>query len=197
MEVGARIVVIDGETQILSVARDITARKEAERRMAHLQRVLRTIARADRVLLRENDSGRLIDEVATVLEAEGGYDRVWITLRGPDGELAGDAHAGIGEEYDEFRERLTGGWVPPCVKRLTSDAEPVSVVTDRQTVCAACPLRDACGSGVPVVAVLAHGERRFGHMVAALDDDETTRSEQVELLRGFAENLSYALARTA
>ncbi len=195
VEVSARIVVLDGETRILSVARDITERTEAQRRISHLREVLRTITHADRVLLREEDPHRIITETAQVLVNSGGYGKVWITLRGEDGSVIDAAQAGIGNEYQEFRELLSTGWLPACVHDANAEPEPIHVVTDRDTVCSSCPLRNSYGDGLPAAVTLHNDGHRIGHMVATLQDDSETKPQQVQLLGEFADNLGHALSR--
>lgn len=193
VEISSRLVVMDGETRILSVARDITERKEAEARSEHLQRVLQVIADADQILLRETDPAALIEKTTELFATERGYEQLWVALRGEDGSIRAEAEAGIGEEFTPFVDHLRKGWIPPCVQRRRDSGDVSYLVRDRESVCAGCPLRNSYGTGLPVTLQLQHEDGKFGDMVATISGDEVSLEEELDLLEGFSRSLSFAL----
>lgn len=194
VEVSARIVVVDGETRILSVARDISERKQAERRVQHLRRVLSTITRVDRILIRERDPKRIVSQTVEAVGREGGYTRFWIVLRGPDGKVDEAAEFGIGEPFREYIDKLNAGWRSTCVRTLDEDPTLPHFMGHGSDQCEDCPLVDAYGDATPVALALRRGESLVGYLVANVSGDEQTLEQELDLLRGLAENLSVALS---
>jgi PAS domain S-box-containing protein len=77
-EVSTRLVDLPGDAVHIAIVRDISARKAAERHTQDLNRLLRTVAAANELLVRETDESRLFAEICEILVLTGGYVLAWI-----------------------------------------------------------------------------------------------------------------------
>jgi len=75
----------DGTPKAASIiARDITARKEAERALERANRAYRTLSAGNQALLRSADENELLDAVCRAIVEVGGYNLAWIGYKVDD-----------------------------------------------------------------------------------------------------------------
>ena len=100
VEVSGRFVEVEGEGLFLSIVRDVTERRAAEKRIALLNRLLRTLSEVNRAMARESDPERLVSEACRILVAHGGFRMAWIGLGDPTtGEVVPAAWSGHDDGY--------------------------------------------------------------------------------------------------
>ncbi len=100
VEVSSRFVEVDGEGLFLSIVRDVSERKAAEKRIALLNRLLRTLSEVNRAMARESDPERLVSEACRILVAHGGFRMAWIGLGDPGtGQVVPAAWSGHDDGY--------------------------------------------------------------------------------------------------
>ena len=68
------------ERVLLEAVRDMTAQRAAEARIAHLNRLLRTISEINQLVVRERDRDRMLEEACRILVEHGGFRMVWVGL---------------------------------------------------------------------------------------------------------------------
>jgi PAS domain S-box-containing protein len=76
----ARIVEVGGETCLISITRDITERKAAERNLASLNRIQAVVNKATQLILRESDRQKLLDGACRIAVEEGRLRMAWIGM---------------------------------------------------------------------------------------------------------------------
>jgi PAS domain S-box-containing protein len=94
VEFNAKWVQLDRD-YIVTVVRDITERKQAEERLARLNRAKAILAGIDHALVHASDRQNLMDEVCRVAVAQGGFKLAWFGLVAPDGTVQPVARAGV------------------------------------------------------------------------------------------------------
>jgi PAS domain S-box-containing protein len=87
----------------MSIVRDITERKQAEERIAKLNRAQSIMAGIDRAIVHLPDRQKLLDEVCRVAVEEGGFKLAWVGMVAPDGTVRPVAKAGATEYLDSGR----------------------------------------------------------------------------------------------
>lgn len=89
---------------VLGIARDITARQEAEERIRGLNRVLAVLSGINAAIVRLRDADELYREACRIAVAVGGFRMAWLGLADPaSGEVRVLAHAG---QVDDYLEQL-------------------------------------------------------------------------------------------
>ena len=82
---------------------DISERKRAEERIAHLSRVHAILAGIDRAIVHIPDRQKLLDEVCRVAVEAGGFKLAWVGMAAPDGSVRPVAQAGATGYLDGIR----------------------------------------------------------------------------------------------
>ncbi|MCL0094255.1 PAS domain S-box protein, partial [Dehalococcoidia bacterium] len=77
------------------IVRDVTERKQAERRIEHLNLVLRAIRNVNQLITREKDRDRLLKGASETLIETRGYHHTWIAIFDESGGLVTTAQAGL------------------------------------------------------------------------------------------------------
>ena len=178
VEVSGRLVELDGEGLFLAIVRDVRERKAAEKRIALLNRLLRTLSEVNRAMARESDPERLVSEACRILVAHGGFRMAWIGLGDPGtGQVVPVAWSGHDDGY--LSEVVVGKDETPFghgpVSTSLHEGRTV-VVSDVETDERLSPMREAArrrgyrslaaapvptGGGTPTVLALYAAEPGF------------------------------------
>jgi len=109
-EVSARLIEVDGKSLFQGIIRDITDRKQAERRIANLNRLYATLSQANEAIVRISEEETLFDEICRIVAQVGQFRMAWIGLVDhPTGYVRPAASAGAGVGYlDGIRISVNG-----------------------------------------------------------------------------------------
>jgi PAS domain S-box-containing protein len=80
VEESVRGTTVEGKPGFTSVIRNVSARKEAERRIAFLNRMVRTHTAVNQLIIRERDQQRLLDGVCRAAVEVAGFRMAWIGM---------------------------------------------------------------------------------------------------------------------
>ena len=94
---------------IVIIARDVTARKEAENRIVHLNRVHAMLSGINTLIVRVRDRNELFREACRIATDEGGFKMIWIGLVDQARQkIVPMASVGVREDFiTEIRDRFT------------------------------------------------------------------------------------------
>ena len=192
VEVSRNLVKHRGREYNCAFARDITARREADLRIDHLNRVLEAIRTVNQLIIRDKDPGRLVARACKLLIENRGYTTAWIFLeRGP----LGDCHMveeGLGEDFIPLAERFRGGALPPCCV----DAQRGKGVVMREPfTCGDCPLSQKHQPREVMTVQLRHESIRFGFICVSMPSAFTGLREEQRLFKDVADDIAFALNR--
>ncbi len=175
-----------------SILLDITARRLAEEKIEHLNRVLLAIRNVNQLIVRERDRDRLIQGACDHLVETHGYFNAWIALYDEAGRPAASAEAGLGDEFLPIVDQLKRGELTICGQRSLAQAGVVAI-QDPITVCGDCPLAaNYAGRGAMAVR-LEHGGTVYGLLAVSIPAHLTVDEEEQGLLLEVANDLGFAL----
>ena len=173
-------------------ARDALKR---ERRLSH---ILRTISGVNQIIVRERDQNILLKRVCENLISGRGYSFAWIGLLEKDGNTLQLA-ASAGEEIDpsEFAFKLDskeGGAF--CGVNVLRSGAPLLISPGKDDPCLSCPRLNSHPFRRAVALPLLRDERKLGVLVVDhVDPASFFDQEEVALLQGLSEDLSYAIEK--
>ncbi len=170
------------------------ALRESQRRLEHLNAVLRGIRNINQHIAKEQDRDRLLRQVCASLIESSGYRCVWIATLHPSGHFGAAAQAGGGESFERLREAIERAKAPACLEHVLSRGE-VSILGDDVPRCPDCPICRFHGDGRTMAARLAMGDEAYGVLVGSLPADSRVDPEDRSLFREAAEDISFALHR--
>jgi ABC-type amino acid transport substrate-binding protein/signal transduction histidine kinase/CheY-like chemotaxis protein len=190
--VSARNIPLPEQGVMISTVFDVTTRRQAEIRVEHLNRVLRSIRDVNQLIVRERDRHTLIREGCRLLVDNRGYTSALIILMGEDGRPAEWAEAGMGAAAEFMAALLAKGELPPCCAHVRTDGN-VAMVPDRHSTCRDCPAVGRHLETQSLCTQLAHEGIVLGHLVVALSYDMSVDDEELSLFTEMAGDPAYAL----
>jgi PAS domain S-box-containing protein len=182
---------------IVGAAQDVTQRKEAEERAAHLTAVLRAIRNVNQLITHQRSRPRLLQQACDLLVESRGYHHVWIVLyeegeKEEDGALTAQAEARMGDQFCVIADCLKADAPLACVERALAQHDIV-VTEDPPTECAACPCSaNHAGTGAMTLR-LAHEGRVYGVISVSIPARFTADVEEQSLFREVAGDIAFAL----
>lgn len=172
---------------------EITERKRAEARIAHLNSVLWGIRNVNQLITRgERDRDRLIQEACELLVRSRGFLSAVIGLTGePDSRVT--SYAGAGRKFADLSGSLQRGEAPRCAREAMAK-RGVTVVVDPERSCAECPaLGEPVGGRESLATGLELNGRIYGFLLACVPRGMGTDPEEQDLLHEVAGDLAFAL----
>ncbi len=181
-----------GRPCLLGTFRDVTDRMQAEARIEHLNRVLRSIRNINQLIVRAEVADELIRSACNLLVDRGSYNSALIVLTDADGKLVGHREAGVGEDFHLLVDQMKKGEVPACCKAADS-VEGVCLISGRDNICRECVIAGSCISLQKMSSCLKHHDRMYGYLSVSLPSDIAMDVEEERLFIELAGDLAYSL----
>jgi PAS domain S-box-containing protein len=192
VEVSMKNAVIGGRERLLVVARDITERKHLEKRMAHLNLVLRAIRNVNQLITKEKDRDKLLQGACDNLIATRGYHNAWIALLDESGRLVTSAEAGLGEAFKLMMKRLEQGELTVYVQKALTQST-VTVIENPAATCEDCPLMEQYDGRRAKTIRLEHEGRVYGLLSVSVPAELAVNEEERSLFFEVAGDIAFAL----
>ncbi len=174
------------------VFHDISERREHERKINHLNEILKAIRNVNQLITMEKDPGRLMEESVKCLIETRGYNSAFIILFDEEGNPGLSVQAGLDGKFEKVMESTKSGNPPFCVAETMKRAELV-VIRDVDDVCEACPVSDCFHRAGALCSPLSHGDKEFGILVVSIRESLITDAEEIDLFKELAGDLGFAL----
>ncbi|MCL0076074.1 PAS domain S-box protein, partial [Dehalococcoidia bacterium] len=178
------------EEEELVVLQDITQRKQADRRIEHLNLVLRAIRNVNQLITREKDRDRLLKGASETLIETRGYHHAWIAIFDESGGLVTTAQAGL--DILPLVEYLRRGELPVCAQRALQQSGIV-VMEEAPSDCADCPLAAEHPGTMTMTVRLAHAGKVYGVLNVSLVPGLNAHEEEEALFEEVADDIALAL----
>jgi signal transduction histidine kinase len=170
---------------------EITARKAAEARVAHLNAVLRGLRNVDQLITRERDRDVLIRRTCELLVEARGFEAVVIGLTDPSGERA-VAYTMAGRSLPALAHMLESGDLPDCAREAV--ATRAIVRRSKEHASLDCAISEEVPDHIGVLTVsLDYDNHLYGFLVACVPIETEGSAEEQELLREIARDVAFAL----
>jgi len=163
-----------------------------EKRLEHINRVLRAIRNVNQLIVKEKDPDALIDRACRLLVENRGYFNAWISLcneKGKPGKVAG---SGLGKEFSSLIKILKGGTRVACQKRALKQAG-VQVIDNPHKTCTDCPLSSNYKGRAALVIRLEHEGTTYGTMTVSVAKEIAEDEEERLLFNELSSDIAYAL----
>jgi diguanylate cyclase (GGDEF)-like protein/PAS domain S-box-containing protein len=183
-----------------SIGEDITQRKEAEERIAHLNRVYAMLSGINTLIVRVREREQLFREACRIAVECGGFRMSWIGLVDRTAMLmVPAASAGAGEEFlDALRDRFALGESAPLGQSITAQAirEKRAIVSnDSEHDPRALMGKMHAASGIRSLAVLplVVADEAVGVLALYAGETEFFQAEEMSLLTELADDIAFAI----
>lgn len=183
---------------MLALVTDVTERKLTEKRLQHLNEVLRSVREVEELMLRERNPDRIISQACEILAHTRDYQLVWIgqpdsaTKRVVPLACAGHKADYLNGVVMTWDDSPTGRGPSGTALRERKIRVCQNVATDPNFA----PWREAAlarGFGSVAAVPLIYGARLFGIIGVYADRTEAFDPEEIQLLDELAGNLAFAL----
>ena len=183
---------IRGKWHSIGIVRDITQRKQAEKKIKHLNAVLRAIRNVNQLISTEKDRDRLLKGACENLFGTRSYHSAWIALWDENGKPVTAAEAGIGKDFSKIIESLKNGKLPICAEKALFQSDIV-VTSNPFSICTNCPLAGKYKGRSAMTVRLEHGEKIYGMLTVSIPRELARDKEEQKLFKELAEDLTFAL----
>jgi len=167
-------------------------RQKSDRRINHLNLVLRAIRNVNQLIVKEKDPNRLIKGACESLTKTRDYHNAWIALLDGEGKLKTYAETGLGKAFLPMVELLKKGRLTACGKRALKQQEVV-MTRDPVSACTGCPLSQEYSGRVGFTIRLEHGGEVYGLMSVSIFAHLADDQEEQGLFKEVAGDIALGL----
>lgn len=164
--------------------------KKNEKKMERLNIVLRTIRNVNKLLVKEKDRNRLLQEICDNLIKNHGYYNAWFALFNEE-ELVATAQAGLGKDFLPMIQRLKRGELTDCGRKAMS--QPGPVVTYDPITCIDCPLSASYGGRGAMTMRLEYEGKVYGIVSASIPKYLVVDAKEQGLFEEVAGDVAFSL----
>lgn len=184
---------IDGKEYLLESFVDISEQKKVEEASRKLNRTLKAIRKINQLITHEKDSQALIDSAVDLLTEAQGYDAAYISLFDvTTGQIQMTAHSGFNDSFSRLLDDMRSGKLPNCVQKAIDTGETVIQYRDEDN-CGDCCLQNLSSHTIGAAMRLSYNSQIFGVMFIRISEFLSCGSEEHELLKELAGDISFAL----
>ena len=167
-------------------------RKKAERRIEHMNSVLKAIRNVNQLILVEKDKDSLLQKACDALIKTRAYNAIWLGFLQDDETFATVVGSGFSKNVTRFCQHVMNGNHPLCIKKALAQKDHL-VVLDKSRDCEGCFFEDACVNKDAIIIGVEHAGRLFGLLIVLLAPNVTVDDEEKELLQEVAGDIGFAL----
>ena len=184
----------DGRRLVVSMAMDVTERKEAEQRARGLNSLLRAIRKVNQLLVQEDNPKALLQRSCETLLETRQYKHVWAVTFDRAGDLRHTGQAEGGAPVDALFDRMQIGWRPPCVQHaLVEPGRPICL--DPTEECEDCPLAEVYGGSVAIKCAFESTAGAYGVISIRLAEGHERSAQEDALIAEAAGDIGHGLQR--
>lgn len=165
---------------------------QPDKRIRHINAVLRAICNVNQLIVREKDRDKLLKKICESLIETHVYYNTWIALLDKSGNLVTSAEAGLGKYFLSMIEQLGHGELPACCQRAMRQSDVV-VTQDLLFTCANCPLSTMHSGRGTITVRLEYNGKIYGLFSVSTPIDFATDEEGQALFEELSSDLSFAL----
>lgn len=177
---------------ILSSGEDITEKKEAEKRLQHLNIILNTLRNVNRLIIKEKDKRKLIESICKVLVEKRGYYNAWLALVDDKGKLTEIVESGVDKDFQVLTERINKGKLTACWKKAMSSSD-IIINKDPKKDCRGCPLAEHYSGRGAMTVMLKRDKKVYGVFSVSTPLEYIESKEDKSLFAEIAGDISVAL----
>jgi PAS domain S-box-containing protein len=164
-----------------------------ERRLDHINRILRAIRQVNRLITTEKERALLAEKVCRVLIDTRGYFTVWIGMADRGGNITSLRSAYKKDDSVLLQRVHQGGRMPPCGQQVAQHAEVWTCEEIQE--CQDCPLEMKRHDAGALISRLQYDGAFYGVMGVSLPADFIKDPEEISLFEELRGDLGYALYR--
>ncbi|MFO7888870.1 MAG: PAS domain S-box protein [bacterium] len=188
-----KIDMIPHSKQSVASLLDITKLKEAEEKARHLNRVLRTIRRINRIITQKNNREKLLESACQALIQYQGYHHAWFVLLDQDGKPEYYTESGLGQAFVPLAEQFQEGCLNSCGQLALQEKEVVFIKNPSLT-CSSCPLSNKYTEGNGSMTICLEYEGKiYGFLSVSISTSFMDEPEEQALFKEIASDISFAL----
>lgn len=159
----------------------------------HLKGVIDIVRSVNQLIVREKDIHKIVDESCKILASRHVFSGAWIVLLDKDNNVDYIAGTDPRADFTHLKEKIHSGWTPNCVDQTTKNGNTYSFIGKTKDNCLTCPLMDLYGGQSAFNIALKHNEEVFGYLTLSVDGKYIQYSNEIELLKEVAKDISYAI----
>ncbi|MEJ2629073.1 MAG: PAS domain S-box protein, partial [bacterium] len=177
----------------LLVIHKISEHKQTERKILHLNTILRSIRNVNQLITREKNPIRLIQGSCDTLVNSGGYTAAWIALCNKDKKYNHFVESGIGKSFNSFCKNFSETNLPDFVQYALKHNNPVFNSKRENICCADYSLLKNTSDQCVLLYRLKYKNQFYGILAVHVSNEYIDMYEERELLQEIGDDISFAL----
>ncbi|MBN2380674.1 PAS domain S-box protein [candidate division WOR-3 bacterium] len=192
LEIKATPITYEGKPAQLGHCIDITESIKNEKKIEHLNSVLRAIRNVNQLISHERVPEKLLEGICSKLVETRSFYSAWVVLVDDSGKVAFIAEAGLKDKFAPILKPLKQGRLTDCgLKALECD--DIIVIDDPANLCRDCHILSGEIESGMMYTRLKYAEKIFGVLAVSLSSELSRETEEQELFCEVGGDIAFAL----
>ena len=179
-------------SEAVVIARDVTEKREQEKKILHLNNVLLAIRNVNQLITQEKDREKLLQSSCHILTETRGYFNAWIATLDERGRFVSAYESGLGDAFAPMEAYLREGGMTACGKTVLAEGGIV-VHEDPRVSCPDCPLSSTYEGRGGMTVRLDYNGTVYGLLSVSVPAEFAGIEEEHDLLTEVAGDIAFAL----
>lgn len=167
-------------------------KNKMEKRINHLNAILKSIREVNQLIVKENNPRDLIHKTCDILITSRAYSSAWLMLVDEKGDFQEAASVGFSDQLEVFVSKMKDGYKPQCLAHLNKKAELIYTSTDWVN-CADCPMHNLSHEQGTLIAKIQYQTRTYGYLAVSMPQEMIGDKEEQDLFIEISGDLGLAL----
>ncbi|MBE9466900.1 MAG: PAS domain S-box protein [Bacteroidetes bacterium] len=185
---------IPGSKKSIASLLDISQKKNSEKKIEHLNRVLFAIRDVNQLIIKINDPEELIKNACKNLFKNHSYCSLWIVLFDESHQNIIWAESGIGKKFTSLYDLLRNKKMPKYVEEALTQSK-IIIKQNPVVECTDCPLSKIYVGKSALTTRLEYEGVIYGIMSVSIPQDIVESDEEKKLFKNVAGDIAFALYR--
>lgn len=168
-------------------------KNSTNRRIGHLNSVLKSIREVNQLIVRIDDVQQLVQNACETLISTRGYTGAWMIIFDQNEKVTEFAHAGLQNgDYSGFLNSLAQGYKPNCFNLAKSDGKPIQISHNKDK-CGDCAFLGVYPGPDSLITRIQYKDTFFGYMLVNIQLYQMENDEEIRLFTEISEDLGIAI----
>ncbi|CAA6821425.1 MAG: diguanylate cyclase/phosphodiesterase (GGDEF & EAL domains) with PAS/PAC sensor(s) [uncultured Sulfurovum sp.] len=175
---------------LIGTVQDVTHRVQAEKRIEHLNSLLKAIRNINQLIVKEKDTNILMQAICEEITVVEHFFAVWVLLDGKERKLYSSGFEGEG--LAKLEQNVSAGILPSCC----SIEDKLQTFKEPKVTCMSCFLSESYQNSDAIVVPLEHEGNFYGHICFSIGNDLIKDEEEKALLQEIADDIGFSIYTT-
>lgn len=167
-------------------------KNQVQRRLEHLNNVLRAMRKINQMIVKEKNRDKLIQGACDNLTLTGSFPQAWIGIMDDRGRLVATAESGLGKNFAAVKAMFKHGQIPDLYQKALSQQD-ITFIEDASAIHTKPSLIELYQKKGAMISRLEYSDKIYGLLFISVPSHLFNSKNEISIFETVAGDISFAL----